>query len=95
VTWERGNEATSLLAYITLNDPLIRGHGINNIGQIVGFNILYGDGIYTILNGPLGTGANAQGINNLGQIVGWYQANGSIEGFIALPVPEPQLGRCC
>jgi probable HAF family extracellular repeat protein len=76
--------------YTTLSDPLQRGQGINNIGQIVGFDILYSNGVFITLDGPLGTGANAQGINDRGQIAGWYQANGSIEGFIATPsVPEP------
>jgi probable HAF family extracellular repeat protein len=62
--------------------------GINELGQIVGGNLLFDHGNYTTLDVPGSTWTEANGINNLGQIVGYYRdANGGAHGFLATPVP--------
>jgi probable HAF family extracellular repeat protein len=69
--------------------PDSRAHGINELGQVVGFSsffdpettdeisksFLYSGGVMTDLNVP-GTYSAAEDINDFGQIVGWMAANG-------------------
>lgn len=72
-------------ASTTLDDPdafpdgSTRAASINNLGQIVGsyydslgniHGFVLDHGVYTTIDGPIGSGATATGINNLGQIVG-------------------------
>jgi uncharacterized membrane protein len=62
--------------------------GINNLGQIVGGNLLYDQGCYITLDVPGSRGTSASGINDSGQIVGGYgDAAGTNHGFLATPAP--------
>src|SRR5205814_7020973 len=70
--------------FTLLHDPsaaTTQALGINDAGQIVGYNyngganthgFLYSGGSYTAIDDPLGVSTVANGINNSGQIVGQY-----------------------
>jgi probable HAF family extracellular repeat protein len=96
--WEDcgGGEHGYVLAGGTYTDIDVPGnsgstlaHGINNLGQIVGWTrnigFLLSGGSYTTFNIPGATTTSAQGINDSGEIVGFYQdASNNFHGFLTL-----------
>jgi probable HAF family extracellular repeat protein len=71
-------------AFTTINAPLAVS-GINNSGQIVGYNagegFLYSGGTLTPIDVPGSVQTRADGINDNGQIVGWYDNGVTSYGF--------------
>jgi probable HAF family extracellular repeat protein len=72
--------------------------GINDNGQIVGFytdaaffshGFLLSNGVYSTFDFSGSGFTRVGGINDRGQIVGFEITNGSLNGFLATPVPEP------
>lgn len=76
--------------FTTLNAPnasVTEAYGINNTGQIVGYDIdlgtndfLYSNGAFSTIAPPGGTSSIAYGINDAGQIVGIFGAGA--DGFL-------------
>jgi uncharacterized membrane protein len=72
---------------------------INSFGNIVGFYDLNGrfgfldkGGVFSTIAFPGATGTEVYGINDQGDVVGAYQDQGGvIQGFEAIPVPEPGM----
>jgi probable HAF family extracellular repeat protein len=85
-----GNGTYSTLPPVT--DAHLAPRGINDLGQVVGWQLsasggsqgfLYSNGNYTAFSAPLGTSTYAQGINDLGQIVGYYRNSaGGLDTFL-------------
>jgi probable HAF family extracellular repeat protein len=72
-------------------------NGINNLGQVVGYqdtngnpNGFFYDGQnYIPIMVPGADATFAQGINDEGQIVGYYEDDSGVHGFLASPAPLP------
>ena len=91
VTYANVNGVANRPSFRAINDSgMIAGWSSSTSGTVAFVGSIAG---VTTLDIAGSTSATAQGLNNLGVVVGSYtDANGSLHGFLASPVPEPASG---